>query len=480
MRYAIFSDIYGNRQAWEALSSDLDRQGVDMPICLGDVGGYGSGTSEILQGLRARTGNIVLGFFDAAVAGIMDSSGFDEAARRAIEWTRSQLDREALAYLAGRPLALETGGVLFVHSECVQPGLFRGVADQEAARANFSATGHRITFLGHASDPGMFRLRADGRIEEGAAENGKLAGDCRFLIKVGSVGEPSGVNGVSASYVIYDNETEEVFFRRVPFDSHACRSDLLGAGLPLRPWCLESTDLTEARTLPPAAVPPVAPAGEMIVSLASVAAPVLPVAVAPPPEPVRRNRGVLAWLALAAVIMMVAAIGIVVARKVQEDRKALASSENKGQERGRGPAKPPPSLPVPAPVPATVEEPPAPEPAGGPLEVEEPVEPLIEPERIRWMMLLWLMTLPHHRRNPNRFPILNQWSRSRFPRLLFRRVGPPYPRNLPMWPPSTLLLVVSSFMLRLTRSPRSFGCVISPGVKEILTQPAAVPGWWDG
>ena len=161
MRYAIFSDIYGNRQAWEALSSDLDRQGVDMPICLGDVGGYGPGTPEILQGLRARTGNIVLGFFDAAVAGIMDSSGFDEAARQAIEWTRSQLDREALAYLAGRPLALETGGVLFVHSECVQPGLFRGVADQEAARANFSATGHRITFLGHASDPGMFRLRPD-------------------------------------------------------------------------------------------------------------------------------------------------------------------------------------------------------------------------------------------------------------------------------------------------------------------------------
>jgi len=381
MRYAIFSDIYGNRQAWEALSSDLDRQGVDMPICLGDVGGYGPGTPEILQGLRARTGNIVLGFFDAAVAGIMDSSGFDEAARQAIEWTRSQLDREALAYLAGRPLALETGGVLFVHSECVQPGLFRGVADQEAARANFSATGHRITFLGHASDPGMFRLRPDGRIEDAPAEDGKLAGDCRFLIKVGSAGEPSGVDAVSASYVIYDNETEEVFFRRVPFNAQACRSDLLGAGLPLRPWCMEPTDLAQAGTLPPAAVPPAAPADEMIVSLASVASPVLPVALAPPPEPVRRNRGVLAWLALAAVILMVAAIGVVVARKVQEGRKALVSNENKGPERELGPVKPPPSLPVPAPVPAPVEElpVPAPELAGDSLETKEPVEPSLEP-----------------------------------------------------------------------------------------------------
>ena len=355
MRYAIFSDIYGNRQAWEALLADLDRQEIDMPICLGDVGGYGAGTPEILRSLRARTGNIVLGYFDAAVAGMIDTSIFDEATRQAIEWTRAHLDRESLAYLAGRPLALETGGVLLAHSECVQPNWYRGVPDQEAARANFEATEHQVTFLGHAIEPGMFRLRADGKIEEVPAEDGVLSEDCRYLVKVGAAGEPASAEDVSASYLIYDNGTQEVSFRRVPFNAHAYRSDLLAAGLALRPWCLEQVDQDLPLAPPPVAVLPVASGDEMVVSLASVASPVVPAALAPLPEPVRRSRGVVAWLALVSVIVMAAAVGVFVFHKIEENRRVVAANENKGSNPVRGVANPAAPVPAPArvdPVPA--------------------------------------------------------------------------------------------------------------------------------
>ncbi len=370
MRYAIFSDIYGNRQAWEALLADLDRQEIDMPICLGDVGGYGPGTSEILQSVRARTGNIVLGYFDAAVAGMIDVSVFDEPTCRAIEWTRAHLDREALAYLAGRPLALETGGVLFTHSECVQPNWYRGVPDQEAARANFAASEHRVTFLGHAIEPGMFRLRADGRIEEMPGEDGVLAEDCRYLVRVGAAGEPASAAEVSASYLIYDNVTQEVFFRRVPFNVHAYRSDLLAAGLALRPWCREGAEDDLPPSPSPVAALPAAPGGEMIVSLASGTSPVVPAALAPPPEPVRRSGGLVAWLALAAVIVGVAAVGVLVFRKMEEDRRVVAANENKASDPMRGAA-----IPV-VPVPDPPEEQPDSIPAlvGDPGEIEPQLE----------------------------------------------------------------------------------------------------------
>ena len=380
MRYAIFSDIYGNRQAWEALLEDLDRLEIDMPICLGDVAGYGPGTPEILCGLRGRTGNIVLGDFDAAVAGMIDVSLFDEATRQAIEWTRAHLDRESLAYLAGRPLALETGGVLFVHGECVQPGRYRGVPDQEAARENFAATEHRVTFLGHAGEPGIFCLREGERIEEMPAEDGVLSEDCRFLVKVGSVGEPVSARDVSASYLIYDNRTQEVFFRRVPFNAHAYRSDFLAAGLALRPWCLERVEDGFPVVQLPIAVPAAALRGDMVASVAPVAAPIVPAAMAPPPEPVRRSSGVVAWLALVVIIVMGAAIGVFVFYKIREDGRALAASDNKGLNPPTVPADPPLPVPVPdPPVPDPVEEQPdsAPELAGDPGEPADP-QPEVE------------------------------------------------------------------------------------------------------
>ena len=41
IKYGIFGDIHGNLEAFEAVLSDMEDQGVTHPLCLGDLVGYG-------------------------------------------------------------------------------------------------------------------------------------------------------------------------------------------------------------------------------------------------------------------------------------------------------------------------------------------------------------------------------------------------------------------------------------------------------
>ena len=334
MRYAIFSEIYGNLQAWNAIVDDFTSLGVDMPICLGDVSGHGAGTAEILEDLRARTGNVVLGDCDAALVGLLGEAHPDEETNYCIRWTREHLHQDALSYLAERPLALETGGILFVHGECSQPGRYRGISSESVARENLEATMHKITFLGHAQEAGVYRQRAHGVIDRLPAENRKLSSECRYLVNVGSVGEPDSTEDPAAAYVIYDNETQELTFRRVAFDVAAYQADILDAGLFLRPWCTDG----EQRNTP--GMPSSGSLGleyreeEAVVALASIGTVVEPAVQSSVNYPVRRSRGVLAWMALVSVMALAAGVGLF---SYQEIRKRQEAETTQGGREARSP-----------------------------------------------------------------------------------------------------------------------------------------------
>ena len=318
MRYAIFSEIYGNLQAWNAIVDDFTSLGVDMPICLGDVSGHGAGTAEILEDLRARTGNIVLGDCDAALVGLLGEAHPDEETNYCIRWTREHLHQDALSYLAERPLALETGGILFVHGECLQPGRYRGISSESVARENLEATTHKITFLGHAQQAGVFRQQANGVIDRLAAENRELSSDCRYLVNVGSVGEPDSTGDPTAAYVIYDNETQELIFRRVAFDVAAYQADILDAGLFLRPWCTDGEQINTPATSLTGALGFEHREEEAVVELASIGTVVEPAAQLSTHYPVRRSRGVLAWMALVSVVALAAGVGIFAYQEIRK------------------------------------------------------------------------------------------------------------------------------------------------------------------
>lgn len=94
--------------------ADIRQSDVDVLICLGDVVGYGPKPQEVLDGIRAVTDHFVLGNHDAAAAGIIDPTIFNNHAHAVILWTRESLTQESLRFLNEMPLVLEARGIFFL------------------------------------------------------------------------------------------------------------------------------------------------------------------------------------------------------------------------------------------------------------------------------------------------------------------------------------------------------------------------------
>lgn len=238
MRYAIVSDIHANIRAWEAVLADIRSQSVDVIVCLGDVVGYGPKPAEVLEAVRSVTDHFVLGNHDAAAVGMMDYSIFNDHARQAIEWSITELSPDAKQFLSAVPLAIEAGELLFVHAEIAEPGRFDYIDNVEIAKENFAANKHFATFVGHTHLPKMFELSADGSVQELLDTTCGLDAEKRYIINVGSVGEPRNPDDLSSRYAVYDVEKREIDFRHVEFDIMAYRRDLDATSLALRPYFL--------------------------------------------------------------------------------------------------------------------------------------------------------------------------------------------------------------------------------------------------
>lgn len=256
MRYAIFSDIHANRQAWQAVLADALEQRAETLVCLGDVVGYGPKPLEVLNAVREVTPNFVLGNHDAAACGRLDPSIFNDRARSVIEWTREQLEDEALRFLNQVPLRMDGAEIQFVHAELREPGEFGYIDGIAPAELNLKAMTSPLAFLGHTHLPLAFKMsRKGGQVTQQPALDFKIERDDRYLINVGSVGEPRSTD-IRASYVIYDDVTRQVSFRKVAFDVAAYKADLAEVGLDILPYFVRVFDAQQVAGVPQPAVTP--------------------------------------------------------------------------------------------------------------------------------------------------------------------------------------------------------------------------------
>lgn len=240
MRYAIFSDIHGNLPAWQEVLTDIRALEADILICLGDVVGYGPRPQEVLDEIRSVTDYFVLGNHDAAAAGLIDPSLFNDHAHAVVLWTRENLTTESLEFLRNQPLQLASGELLFVHAEIPEPARFGYVEEVADAEANFAACDHFVTFIGHTHHPMIFEKLPSGMVQQLPDADQGLDPQCRYIVNVGSAGEPRNPDDIRARYVIYDSETRNVYFRRIDFDTHAYHSDLASTTLTHTPFFLEA------------------------------------------------------------------------------------------------------------------------------------------------------------------------------------------------------------------------------------------------
>jgi predicted phosphodiesterase len=232
LRYAILSDIHGNLEAFQAVLKDLTAEGLQKIIFLGDVVGYGANPKECIDLLREKSRNIVAGNHDWGVAGKTDTSNFNSAARMAIEWTISQLNPEYKGFLAQLPLKRDEEDFTYTHSTPINPQEWHYIFSEHEALRNINGLEQKLCFIGHSHIPVVFALNQFGELLF-TTDCTKIIVDekTRFLINVGSVGQPRDSNP-QAAYGILDTEKQVFFLRRVSYDIARAQKKILSAGLP--------------------------------------------------------------------------------------------------------------------------------------------------------------------------------------------------------------------------------------------------------
>ena len=224
---AFISDIHANLAALNAVLADIDSLGtVERIFCLGDVVGYGPQPRECIDLVASRCKLILMGNHEHAL--LYGAYGFHAAAKRAIDWTRDTLQKvqpvaqrkAILELLQNLPIRHELGDLLLVHGSPRDPvmeyvlesDLWEG-ADPDKMDSIFAGF-QRLCFVGHTHRPGVFT--ADRCfLPAGDLEDGFDVSDGKYLVNVGSVGQPRDRNP-RACYTLFSGQA--VYFRRVSYD----------------------------------------------------------------------------------------------------------------------------------------------------------------------------------------------------------------------------------------------------------------------
>ena len=229
MRYAVIGDIHGNLEALQAVLEDVDEQGVDEILCVGDVVGYGADPEACLELVSEGCSTVVTGNHDYAVAGQSSLESFNPYARRALQWTAERLSADAQQVLAEFPLTAQMNGFALVHSSFFAPERFDYIFAPSQARVSFLKQDVPLAFFGHTHLPVSFFNTQP--ITYSLEPEISLDPQTKTLINVGSVGQPRDEDA-RASYAIYDSESRVVTLRRVTYNIEQAAERITRAGLP--------------------------------------------------------------------------------------------------------------------------------------------------------------------------------------------------------------------------------------------------------
>jgi predicted phosphodiesterase len=237
MRIGIFSDIHANHEALSAVLEAYRQERIDVYYCLGDTVGYGGSPNECADLVRDVAKVTILGNHDAAVSGRMDYSYYYEAARHALDAHAAVLSPENMAWLKSLPYEhkLDEINVLLCHGSPVRLEEFEYIFAPEQAReclAIYEKIGH-ITLIGHSHLCKVFALSrhgSGGSVEELPPNDFDLEPDKKYIVSVGSVGQPRDFDN-RASFTVYDSSKKRFEFKRIEYDIELAADKVLRARL---------------------------------------------------------------------------------------------------------------------------------------------------------------------------------------------------------------------------------------------------------
>jgi diadenosine tetraphosphatase ApaH/serine/threonine PP2A family protein phosphatase len=235
LRLAVFTDIHANRQAFSACLDFARARGAQRTICLGDYVGYGADpewTVEVVMDLVERGAIAVRGNHDSAIG--TPTVSMNAEAQAAIEWTRGRLSAAQRRFLADLPLTLQEDDRLYVHSEASNPQRWHYVQTAQDAARSIVATEADITFCGHIHQPALYSMSPAAKMMSFVPTSGvpvQLLGGRRWLAVLGSVGQPRD-GDPAASFAMFDTDSREITYCRVPYDVETAAKRIRQNGLP--------------------------------------------------------------------------------------------------------------------------------------------------------------------------------------------------------------------------------------------------------
>lgn len=233
MRYGLVADIHGNLEALETVLKALSKESIDRYISLGDIVGYGAEPEACVALVRSLEPMAsIAGNHEWGALALTDIENFNEYAREAILWTRRVLSRECLEYLRSFKLVCEGGRFTMVHGSLNSPERFSYILDIDDAHENMKSMTAPVCFIGHTHFAEIFYCE-DGKLKRVAGSGVKIRKDGRYVVNVGSVGQPRD-GDPRAAYAVYDDEKETVEIERVSYDIESASRKIIKEGLPER------------------------------------------------------------------------------------------------------------------------------------------------------------------------------------------------------------------------------------------------------
>lgn len=231
MRWAILSDVHGNLEAFRAVIEDLRTEKAEKVAFLGDSVGYGADPNECLALLRTLTDWVIAGNHDYGAVGLTNIDVFNPSARSAILWTRNELSEESRAYLRRLLLSRKDGSATFVHATPNQPEEWYYLFTLPEAEEAFLSLEGDLAFIGHSHRPMILTKAGSGGVEAVNPEEAVLRPGVRYIINVGSVGQPRDGHP-EAAYGLFDDAEKKFHLKRVAYDVQTTQKKIIKAGLP--------------------------------------------------------------------------------------------------------------------------------------------------------------------------------------------------------------------------------------------------------
>jgi predicted phosphodiesterase len=231
MKIALISDIHSNLEAFQAVMASIARQQAEKVMFVGDIVGYGANPNECIGLLRSAADCFIAGNHDYAAVDKTDINYFNPYAKDAILWTKEVLTGQNALFLSSLPLTNAIHNFIIVHSTPQHPELCDYVVSFSDAQQCFGNFTQQLCFIGHSHHPGIFMQDRDGRIYEEHQITLKVTEGNRYIVNIGSVGQPRDGNPLS-SYGLYDTETNEYRLIRVEYNIALAQQKILAAGLP--------------------------------------------------------------------------------------------------------------------------------------------------------------------------------------------------------------------------------------------------------